>query len=546
MLKLKKGTNIVLKLIIFTCIAGLPIVTSGATTVYAEDAWIAKTVHITPNMEPVIPHIEQTAEAKKKLDALEKKMGRKPNILIFLMDDVGWGDLGAFGGGTMAGAPTPNMDRLAYEGVQLTSTYSQPSCSPTRATIMTGRLPIRHGVLHPPMYGEKGGLEGEITVAEVLSKAGYVTQAVGKWHMGENEASQPQNVGFDDFYGFLSVSDMYTEWRDPNFYPEIVYNKERTELIKSMPWNRCLVHAKKGGKVENIEEITIPVLSTLDEKWADYSINFIKKMAKENKPFFLYHNTRGGHFDNYPSEKFKGRSPAKYPYKDVLIELDDILGRFVKVLEETGQLDNTFIFVTSDNGPEMETWPDSGYTPFRGAKGSTWEGGMRVPGIAYWRGMIKPGRISDGLFDLSDLFTTSISLAGAQEQMPKDRYIDGIDQTSFLLANNGESNRKAVYYWFEKYPSAIRVAEYKAMFLGTDDTSTDVVNPGGFSGYIKNFYMGRLFNLYLDPKETHSFFIRKLPMVEQLVGIFKQHLFTLKQYPPKINTESLGITPGRR
>ena len=511
-----------------------------------EDGFTAKTVEIAPNMEPVIPHPAQAEEAKKKLDALEKKTGKKPNVLIFLMDDVGWGDVGVYGGGAATGAPTPNMDTLARGGLQLTSTYSQPSCSPTRATIMTGRIPVRHGVLHPPMYGEKGGLEGEITIAEILSTAGYTTQAVGKWHMGENEASQPQNKGFDDFYGFLSVSDQYTEWRDPYFYPEVVSNKGRTEMIKNMPWNRCLVHAKKGGKVENVEEITIPVLSNLDDKWADYSVDFIKRMAKANKPFFLYHNTRGGHFDNYPNDKYRGKSPAKYPYKDVMMEMDDILGRLVKTLDETGQLDNTLIFVTSDNGPEMETWPDSGTTPFRGAKGSTWEGGVRVPGIVYWKGMVKAGRISDGLFDLSDLFNTTASLAGAAGRLPKDRYIDGIDQTSFLLSDNGESNRRAVYYWFEKYPSAIRIGEYKFMIAGTEDNPTDVTNPGGFSGYIKHYYLGRLVNLYLDPKETHSFSIRKIPMMEQMIPVLKRHLGTLQKYPPKVSTETLQLGGGHR
>ena len=172
-----------------------------------------------------------------------------------------------------------------------------------------------------------------------------MTQAVGKWHMGENVQSQPQNVGFDDFYGFLSVSDMYTEWRDPYFYPEIANSPERTAMIKMLPFDRNLVHAKKSGQVERLEEITIPVLSTLDEKWADYSVNFIKKMANEKKPFFLYHCTRGAHSDNYPNEKYKGKSPAKHPYKDVMVELDDILGRITATLKETGQLENTLIFL---------------------------------------------------------------------------------------------------------------------------------------------------------------------------------------------------------
>src|SRR3954453_3908553 len=141
-----------------------------------------------------------------------------------------------------------------------------------------------------------GGLHGEITLPELLSAAGYVTQAVGKWHMGENVQSQPQNVGFDDFYGFLSVSDMYTEWRDPNFFPEIVYSEERTRWVENLPFNKCFVHATRGEDSENVEEVTIPVLSTLDDKWADYSLDFIRRQADGDAPWFLYHCTRGAHF----------------------------------------------------------------------------------------------------------------------------------------------------------------------------------------------------------------------------------------------------------
>ena len=377
-----------------------------------EDPLLKQVVQIAPNMEPAIPHPLQAKEVKTKLEALEKKFGRKPNILVFLMDDVGWGDPGAFGGGKAVGAPTPNMDRLAHEGLQLTSTYSQPSCTPTRAAIMTGRLPIRTGLLRPPMYGQKGGLEGEITLAQILSQAGYVTQAVGKWHMGENVQSQPQNVGFDDFYGFLSVSDMYTEWRDPYFYPEIANSPERTAMIKMLPFDRNLVHAKKSGQVERLEEITIPVLSTLDEKWADYSVNFIKKMANEKKPFFLYHCTRGAHFDNYPNEKYKGKSPAKHPYKDVMVELDDILGRITATLKETGQLENTLIFVTSDNGPRWKRGRIRAILPsvVQKVPPGKGESGYRD---CYWPGQIKGGEGLDGLFDLTDLFNTSIAIAGA-------------------------------------------------------------------------------------------------------------------------------------
>lgn len=528
LIRRQSGLMMVLAGAFFTFLPG------GSTFAQARaDPWVQKAVVVAENRTPVFVFPQQKAAAAKKLADLQKKSGKKPNILIYIMDDVGWGDPGCFGGGAAIGAPTPTMDRLAQQGLMLTSSYAQPSCSPTRATVLTGRLPIRHGILWPPMYGEKGGLGGEITVAKLLSDAGYVTQAVGKWHVGENEESLPHNVGFDDFYGFLSVSDMYTEWRDEHFFPEVVTSPERTALIKSFPFDRHFVHAKKGGKIEDLAEITIPVSATLDEKWSDYSVEFIKKMAKSDQPFFLYHGTRGAHFDNYPNEKFKGKSPSRHPYKDVMVELDDILARLVKTLEETGQLENTLIFVTSDNGPEMESWPDSGYTPFRGAKGNTWEGGMRVPGIAYWKGVIKPGRVSDGLFDLSDLFTTSVSLAGAEDRMPKDRFIDGVDQTSFLLADDGDSNRQAVFYWQMQFPSAVRMGEFKLMVLSESDDDRDTVNPGGFSGVLQNYAAPRFYNLYADPKETHSYFVRKLAYETTLRDLLKQHLFTFQKYPPK-------------
>lgn len=510
---------------------------TGAAFAAKEDPMVQKTVRPAPNMEPVIVHADQEAAATKKLEEFVKKTGKRPNILVFLTDDVGWGDFGCYGGGEALGAPTPTVDKLAREGLRLTSTYAQPSSSPTRATIMTGRLPVRHSVIRPPMYGEKGGLSGEITIAQLLKKGGYTTQAVGKWHIGENTESQPQNVGFDDFYGFMSVSDMYTEWRDSYFYPDIALSPARTEMIKSMPFERAMIHAtssEKGGKYERLYEIDIDACSRLDREWAKYSAEFIRRQKGSDKPFFLYHCTRGAHFDNYPPEEFKGVSASKHPFRDTVMELDYRLGQLVKALEETSQLENTIIFITSDNGPEMETWPDCGYTPFRGAKGDTWEGGMRVPGIAYWKGMIEPGRESDGLFDLSDLFTTFATLGGVGRQIPADRYIDGIDQTSFLLAPDGNSNRKAVYFWLQNVYSGVRVAEYKFMTAIFDEPAGGIHNPGGFSGSAQVELTSRLFNLYVDPKEYHSYLIRKLTYMPILQSIGVQHLDTFKLYPPKV------------
>ena len=497
------------------------------------DPIASATVRIAEHREPAFVHGEQNAAAQQKLADYIKRRGRRPNILIFMMDDVGWGDLGVYGGGVAIGAPTPNFDKIARAGLQLTSCYSEPTCSPSRATLLTGRVPNRHGLHRPPMYGEPGGLQGEITVAQLLSQAGYATQAVGKWHVGENLPSQAQNVGFDDFYGFLSVSDMYSEWRDAAFFPEIVYSQARSEWIKNMPFNRSFVHATKGKVPENVEEVTIPVLSLLDEKWCKYSEQFIDRQASKKEPWLLYHCTRGAHFDNYPHKKFLGKSPARHPYKDTILELDSIIKRLVDKLKKTGQLEDTLIFISSDNGPHMETWPDAAFTPFRCAKGSTWEGGVRVPGLLYWPGMIDAGQQNDGILDFNDIMPTLLALAGAPELLPSDRFIDGVDQSSFILTEDGRSNRKFHYYWLQDTFCGLRCGEYKMMISSTSDDASDAHGVGGFTGILQKHAYAKLFNLYLDPKESHNYMTRKLAYMEAFQLGIRQHLGSFRKYPPK-------------
>jgi arylsulfatase A-like enzyme len=502
-------------------------------------------LHVLPtktaeNMEPVIVRPKQDAESRQKLSALEKRFGKKPNILIFLLDDVGWMDPGFNGGGEAVGNPTPTMDRLAHAGLILTSSYSTPSCTPTRATIHLGQNPLHHGLLRPPMYGEPGGLDGAVTVASVLGKLGYVTQGVGKWHMGENEGSLPQNVGYDDFYGFLGVSDMYTEWRDIYFNPEIALSPSRFAMMKKLPFNHNNVHCVKGKKgVENVYEINLGTIGNLDQDWADYSEKFIRKMAKSDKPWFLYHATRACHFDNYPNEKYAGKSPARTVFSDAMVESDEILDRLVRTLEETGQLENTMIIFTSDNGPEGEV-PPHGRSPFRGHKGSSWEGGVRVPTFVYWKGVISP-RKSDGLFDLADLFNTCISVAGAPgaevaKYVPKDRYVDGIDQVSFLVADNGLSNRRSRIYTLNEYFSGVRIDEFK--LIGTVELEKALFPRGyqaGFSGAIVTQTGGAtMVNLYTDPQEDVNMGIRHIPATVVLGAEMSRYAEVLKRFPPRV------------
>jgi arylsulfatase len=501
-----------------------------------EDVFAQKRIQFAENMEPVIVHTQDQEEAVEKLTEAWRKFGKRPNILIFMMNKVGYGDLGAFGGGTAIGAPTPHMDKLCREGLQLTATYSQPNGSSTRATLLTGRLPMRHGFFDPLMFGASKVLDGEVTLARILNIVGYRTQAIGEWHLGKDEASQPQNIGFDDFCGFLSSFD----GRDFRRLPELSNNPKRARaLIRPSEEKQYLVHGIRGQPLENVEELTSASNSTVEQKMADYGVKFLQAAAGKEQPFFLYFSAGGGSFDHCSVSPRQGQSPAKYPFKDAMIEMDRILGRLVKTLDEAHILENTLIFITSDSGPEMESWPDSGFTPFRGSKGSTFEGGVRVPGIVYWKGVIQPGRVSDGLFDLADLFTTGICLAGAADYLPTDRYIDGIDQTSFLLADQGKSNRASVFYWLLDNFSAARVAEYKLIQMATVPTC-DTPNGGGLSGKDVDYTYGHLFNLYLDPKEEHNILVGKLPFYKALTQEIERHLGTFRRYPPKFTPNSFS------
>ncbi|MCU0871593.1 MAG: sulfatase-like hydrolase/transferase [Pirellulaceae bacterium] len=495
---------------------------------------------IVDNMEPVIVHAQQDQQARQKLAALQKRFGKKPNILIFVMDDVGWMDPGFNGGGEAIGNPTPKMDRLAQAGLILTSAYSTPSCTPTRATIHLGQNPLHHGLLRPPMYGEPGGLDGAVTVASVLQKQGYVTQGVGKWHMGENEGSLPQNVGYDDYYGFLGVSDMYTEWRDVYFNPEFALSPSRFAMMEKLPFNHNNVHCVKGKPgVENVYEINLTTIPDLDQDWAEYSDKFIRKMAADDRPWFLYHSTRAAHFDNYPNDKYAGKSPARTTYSDSIVEADDILDRLVRAIEETGQLENTLVVFTSDNGPEGEI-PPHGRSPFRGHKGSSWEGGVRVPTFAYWKGTIAPRR-SDGLFDLADLFNTCISIAGAPgaevaEFVPADRYIDGIDQASFLIADGGLSNRRSRIYTLNAHLAGVRIDEFKlSSVIQLEQAIFPRGYSAGFSGAIVPETGGvTMVNLYTDPQEDVNLGIRHIPATVVLGAEHDRYAEVLKRFPARV------------
>ncbi len=508
---------------------------SIATGLFAQEAKFDRSVKFKENFEAAIPHPEQDRIVSQKLAELEERTGKKPNILLLVADDVGYGDFGAYGGGAQIGAATPNIDQIATEGLKLTAAYSQHTCTPTRATILTGRLPVRSGLTRPILAGDnitKNPWEGELSSAELLSEAGYHTMLVGKWHLGEPTGMRPHDVGFDEFYGYYPAQKEISQGYDPRRYPDLIYNEDRYAAFEGIKPDDHLIHGFKGGETNKLDQVTSTEdMGRADQVLVDFTISKIKELAKGDKPFFIDHCFMKAHADNFDNPDYPGLSASKYPYKNSIAEIDKHVGDIYKALEEAGILENTLILITSDNGPQMDSWPDSGYTPFRGAKGTTWEGGVRIPAIFYWKGMIAP-RESAELFDLTDVFGLTLRLAGVdQNSLPSDKYYDYVDQTSFILHDEGESNRETVYFWWGTELMACRMKEYKIHVKVIQEQSThmyidkSLIQDVGLAPW--------LFNLYIDPKEEIPVGHRRNAWLATMGAKLKQHAATFRKYPPK-------------
>ncbi len=354
---------------------------------------------------------------------------KRPNILLIVSDDTGWGDLGPYLGGEARGMPTPNFDKLADEGMFFTNFYGQPSCTPGRAAIQTGRIPNRSGMTTVAFQGQGGGLPAaEWTLASVLKEAGYKTYFTGKWHLGEADYALPNAQGYDVMkHAFLYHLNAYT-YPDPNWFPEMdpelraMFEKVTTGSLSGNAGEKAREDWKVNGEYVDTPDKGVVGIPFLDAYVEKAGIEFLEDAAKDpDTPFFININFMKNHQPNLPAPEFEHKSISKSKYADSVVELDTRVGRVLDKLDELGLAEDTVVFYTVDNGAWQDVYPDAGYTPFRGTKGTVREGGSRVPSMVRWPGQVKPGSKSDDIVGGLDLMATFAAIAGqrAAEERPR-------------------------------------------------------------------------------------------------------------------------------
>ena len=367
---------------------------------------------------------------------------KKPNVVFILADNVGYGDLGPYGGGELRGAPTPRIDQLAREGLRLTQYLVEPGCTPSRAALMTGQYSIRNGLSLIIVPGSPSTLsKGAFTMGELFKGAGYATAIFGKWHLGAEPQSLPTAHGFDEFYGIPPD----ISWDSATYVDTIVLthsmNAPLDVLLAKGPQ---IVEAVAGGPLRTVKPYTREVRAEIDTELVAKSIDFMKRQKAAGKPFFLYLPFSMGHFPNLPSKQFAGKSRIGQ-YGDKLMEGDYHVGQILDTLKELGVDDNTLVVFASDNGPQGETaremgnqgTPDMGNSgPFRGELGEATEGSIRTFCFVRWPGKVKPGTSSYAMFSIMDFMPTFARIIGAK--MPTDRPIDGVDQTDVLFGKSDD------------------------------------------------------------------------------------------------------------
>jgi arylsulfatase len=457
---------------------------------------------------------------------------KKPNILVIMGDDVGWFNIGAYHRGIMSGK-TPNLDKLAAQGMLFTDYYAEASCTAGRAAFITGEIPLRTGLTTVGQAGADVGMPDKAaTTAAALKELGYATGQFGKNHLGDLNKYLPTLHGFDEFFGYLyhldAMSDPYwysfpndQAYRDKYGPRNLVHTwATSTDDPTDQPrWGKVgkqkivdegpLAPYPNMTNVPNMHDISPKAkydMGTFDEVLVKASTDFMDKAKKDGKPFFVWHNTTRMHVWTFLSPKYQAmmNSETNYGLEEAgMAQMDDCIGALIKHLEDIGEADNTIVVFTTDNGAEVFTWPDGAMTPFKGTKGTVMEGGFRAPCIARWPGKIKPGTVENGIFSALDWFPTLVAAAGnpnITDQLLKgvklgDRtyknHLDGYNQL-YLLLGKAPSARHEFFYFGGPHLGAIRLDNFKYQFYQ---------QPEGWPGPKVTTDMPTMVNIRQDPFE---------------------------------------------
>ncbi|MGJ8585385.1 MAG: arylsulfatase [Marinosulfonomonas sp.] len=474
----------------------------------------------------------------------------QPNILVIMADDVGWASLGSYHQGVKS-IKTPNLDLLASEGMRLTDYYAQPSCTAGRSAFITGQYPVRTGMHTVGLPGDPGkGLnESDPTLANMLKSLGYATGQFGKNHLGDMNKFLPTVKGFDEYWGWLYHLNAMEYTVDPDwpkdqafndtFGPRNIIHAYATEAVDDT------VDPRWGlvGKQRIVDDGPAPPerQKTLDNEVTAHTLDFIDRAVDSETPFFVWMAPARAHVWTHLSPEYEAMLGDGRGLQDIVMqELDDNVGKVMAHLDSLGVADNTIVVFTSDNGPETMTWPDGGTTPFHGEKGTTWEGGFRVPAIIRWPGKVPAGLVSNGIFDGMDWMPTLVAAAGGPDNLPEallaghegyQVHLDGYNQLSFLTGET-ESNRKEIIYYEGPDLQAVRYGDWKAHFT---------VQTHGWAGPKDELNAPLLFNLRRDPYEKAAdesgmytrWMGNKMWAFGPAARLVQKHLTTFSEFPPR-------------
>ncbi|MCP4781249.1 MAG: sulfatase-like hydrolase/transferase [Hyphomicrobium sp.] len=463
-----------------------------------------------------------------KLDALKKKHGRSPNLIHIMWDDTAYGDVGIPAIQKVRGLTTPSLNRLADEGILFTRMYTEVGCTPSRAAVVTGRLAVRSGMYNIGMLLESHGMRGEeVTMAEVLSKAGYATAFHGKWHLGDIEESYPHNQGFDEafFTGYNQILSLNTKLAEganasiglhEDMLPPDPYKLDDTFVTKG--WVQ-MAEGKKGGNTRQWGDNSHENYLKIDPEAQRRTLEFIERNAKAGKPFYVANWPNLTSFIPNPKKCSLSRSILQ---DGLQCNIDPFIAALIAKLEELEIADNTLIIAMADNGPMSHNPPPGlgmAETIYRGGKGDFLEGGVRVPAFAWWPGVIKPGQVVGDIIHETDLFTTFARLAGATQYIPTDRIIDGIDQTALLLKGDTNSRRDYVFIYAGPRLGATVKGNYKRHWISADPV-------GEASGIPAAFYF-----LPADPREKTPMLVNLIHLKSPFNRMKLRHDLWKKKYP---------------